>query len=168
MADWSDYILRCWELAENSDCRKMQFGAVLVLDDKVIGEGFNHVPHPSLLDLCEPCIRENIQSGTRLELCAALHAEQDAILSAHQAGIADLSKATLYIAGKFLDGKRLIKSEKGMYCTFCSRIIAKENIDDIRVPTKQGEAALTLMDVLRTSFQYARGLKKIEYAKDSE
>ncbi len=157
--EWSQYILRCWELADNSDCQKRKFGSVIVLDDKIIAEGYNHVAHPSLKDFC--CRRPGIQSGTRLELCNAVHAEQAAMIQAHHNGYSDLSKITLYVAGKFPDGKRLIKSEPGLYCTLCSRLIAEEGIDNIVVPTVNGEARLSLAEALETSFQFANELKKI-------
>ncbi len=165
--EWGKYMLRCWELAQNSDCKKMNFGSVIVLDDKIIGEGYNHVPHSSRKDSC--CLREGVQSGTRSEVCNAVHAEQAAMINSHHNGYLDLSGAVLYVAGIFPDGKKLIKSEPGLYCSTCARLIAEEGINEIVVPTKKiGEAELSLVDVLRTSYQFASGVKKIEYKKDSE
>lgn len=164
--EWSKYLLRCWELASNSDCKKMKFGSVIVLDEEIIGEGYNHVAHPSRKDSC--CLRKGVKSGTRLELCNAMHSEQSSMINAHHRGHADLSNVTLYVGGIFPDGKRLIKREPGLYCTFCARPMAEERINKVVVPTKIGEAELSLTDVLRTAYQFATGIKEIKYGKDSE
>ncbi|MFC1686865.1 hypothetical protein ACFL0E_00725 [Nanoarchaeota archaeon] len=164
--EWSKYLLRCWELAKNSDCQKMKFGSVIVLDDKMIGEGYNHAASYLLKDSC--CLREGVKSGTKSELCNAVHAEQAAMINSHHHGQDDLSMTTLYVAGIFPDGKRLIKEEPGLYCSTCARLIAEEGINEIVVPTKQGEAKLSLGNVLGTAYQFATGVKEIKYGKDSE
>ncbi len=163
---WSPYMLKCWQLAKKSDCQKMNFGSIIILNEKIIGEGYNHVAHPSLEDSC--CRREGVQSGTRTELCNAVHAEQVAMISAHKNGYDDLSEATLYVGGIFPDGKRLIKSEAGLYCTLCSRLMAEENIGQVVVPTKMGEIGMPITEILESSFKFATGIKAIKYSKDSE
>lgn len=156
--EFSRYINECWELASNSDCKKMKFGSVIVIEGNIIGRGYNHVAHPSLNDLCNPCIRQGVLSGTRAELCTAIHAEQAAIIDAHK-NTRNLSEATLYVAGINSDGSRFVKDSPFFYCTVCVRLIAGEEIDRIVVPTVDGDAALFLPEALKTAFEFARGLR---------
>lgn len=156
-----DYFRRCLEIAANSPCVKMKFGAVVVMADKIIGEGYNRPPHECIEYLCHPCIREGIKSGTQLERCAASHAEQVAIFHALRI-VYDLSEATLYVAGLYPDGRKYIKEEKSFTCSFCSRIMAEAKINDVRVPTKDGEGKLTMEEYLKSSFEFATGKKEVK------
>jgi deoxycytidylate deaminase len=44
---WGRYLLRCWQIASRPMCEKRSFGAVLVIGDKIVGEGQNK---PRILD----------------------------------------------------------------------------------------------------------------------
>ncbi|MDP3966563.1 MAG: deaminase [archaeon] len=155
---WRGYMNHAWNLAEKvSPCKKMKFGAVLVLDNEIISEGVNHFPHKGLQKYCEPtCIREGVPSGTKGELYPEVHAEADAITKARKKGYNDLSGALLYVAGKFPDGKRLIKDNPGFYCTSCAvRIASEKDIQNIVIPSLQGEVQLSLEEIIKSSFDVA-------------
>ena len=75
-----------------------QVGAVIVKDNRIITTGYNGAP--SGISSCkerQQCLRRemNIPSGTRHELCYAVHAEQNAIAQAAKLGIS-VEGATLY------------------------------------------------------------------------
>ena len=75
-----------------------QVGAVIVRDKRIITTGYNGAP--SGVKSCKEkgeCLRKklNIASGTRLESCYAVHAEQNAIIQAAKYGI-NIDGATLY------------------------------------------------------------------------
>jgi len=160
--DEMEYIERCLDLADKSSCSKKKYGSVIVKDDEIIGEGYNHPVTKEIEDLlCHPCIRENINSGTRLEMCAAIHAEQAAIINAYKNG-KDPEGATLYVAGKRNDGEIIVFDEKGFYCSFCSRIMAEVGIEKVGVLTKNGVEYLTKDEYLRSSFEFALGKKVVE------
>ena len=75
-----------------------KIGAVIVLDKRVMTTGYNGAPAGvrTCVERGE-CLREKlgIASGTRHELCYAVHAEQNAIIQAAKLGIA-IDGATLY------------------------------------------------------------------------
>ncbi len=89
------------KLAETrSTCLKIQTGAVVVKNGKVVGKGFN---------LCSPegfnhgqkikeCKRMNLPSGVGYELCKPLHAEVAAVVDA---GPKRSKGATLYLSGHY-------------------------------------------------------------------
>jgi len=73
------------EVSRRSTCTRRQIGAILVSDDGMIkSTGYNG--NPRGLPHCKEigCIRDKlgIKSGTRLETCTAVHAEQNALIQA--------------------------------------------------------------------------------------
>lgn len=75
-----------------------QVGAVIVKDKRIMTTGYNGAP--SGIENCKSrgkCLRRklNVASGTKLELCYAVHAEQNAIAQAAKLGIS-VDGATLY------------------------------------------------------------------------
>ena len=73
-------------------------GAVIVKDKRILATGYNGAPSgvQSCMEKGE-CLRKklNIPSGTRHEVCYAVHAEQNAIAQAAKLGIS-VQGATLY------------------------------------------------------------------------
>lgn len=95
---WDEYFISIAQLvATRSTCLRRQVGCVLVRDRRILATGYNGVPsgHPHCLDI--GCLRaqQSIPSGERLDICRAIHAEQNAILQAATFGIA-IQGATLY------------------------------------------------------------------------
>jgi dCMP deaminase len=82
-------------VAKRSTCLRNQVGAVLVRDKRILSTGYNGAP--AGLEHCDSvgCAREGVESGTRHELCRAVHAEQNAIIQAALHGIG-IEGATLY------------------------------------------------------------------------
>src|SRR5512136_329413 len=73
------------EVARRSTCTRRQIGAIIVSDvGEIKSTGYNG--NPRGLPHCHEigCIRDklNIPSGTRLETCTAVHAEQNALIQA--------------------------------------------------------------------------------------
>lgn len=73
-------------------------GCVIVKDKRIMTTGYNGAP--AGLRTCKErgkCMRRElgIQSGTRAELCYAIHAEQNAIIQAAKLGVS-IDGATLY------------------------------------------------------------------------
>ena len=74
-------------------------GCVIVKDKRIMTTGYNGAP--AGLKTCKErgeCMRRklNIASGTRAELCYAIHAEQNAIIQAARYGI-NITGASIYV-----------------------------------------------------------------------
>lgn len=82
-------------IATRATCLHHNVGAVLVQDRHIIATGYNGAPSGALHCLDIGCSRQNIESGTRHELCRAVHAEQNTIAQAALHGI-KTAGATLY------------------------------------------------------------------------
>jgi dCMP deaminase len=79
--------------AQRSPCKSRQIGAVVVLDKRIIGVGYNGPP-PGFPH-CEVCKRA--KSGENLDECFAIHAEVNACVEALKAvGRVSLKGADLY------------------------------------------------------------------------
>ena len=94
-------------------------GAVIVKDKRVLATGYNGAPAgvKSCKDKGE-CLRKklNIPSGTRHELCFAVHAEQNAIAQAARFGIS-VEGATIYVTHQ--------------PCTICTKMIINAGIKKV-------------------------------------
>lgn len=95
---WDDYFLKMALLtAERSTCRRHHIGAVIVRDKRVLTTGYNGAAKGATDCLELGCLREelNIPSGTRHEICRAIHAEQNAIIQAGLYGVS-IVDSTMY------------------------------------------------------------------------
>lgn len=77
--------------AARCSCRKTPVGAVIARDDRVISSGYNGTiaDFPNCIDGgCPRCSDPTIPSGTQLDRCICVHAEQNALLAAVRFGVA--------------------------------------------------------------------------------
>jgi len=91
-----DYFMEIASVvSKRSTCLRNQVGALFVRNKRILTTGYNGAP--SGLPHCDVvgCAREGVASGTRHELCRAVHAEQNAIIQAALHGIS-IEGATLY------------------------------------------------------------------------
>lgn len=94
------FMKMAYLISEWSSCFKedRSIGCVIVKDKRIMTTGYNGAP--AGIRTCKErgeCLRRrlNIASGTRAEVCYAIHAEQNAILQAAKLGIS-IDGATLY------------------------------------------------------------------------
>lgn len=127
-----EYYLKIAEsVTQRSTCLNRQYGAVIVKNDEIISTGYNGAPrnHKNCCDVGTCWRRENkIPHGERYEECIAVHAEQNAIISASRR---DMIDSTLYLVG-FKDGKKLDPKDV-QPCKICERMIANAGIHSVIV-----------------------------------
>ena len=98
--DDAKFFAEAKKASYSSTCLKVQTGAVIVKEGKIIGRGAN---------LCSPngfnhgkkvksCPRMNLPSGEKYEICKPLHAELLAILDA---GAKNCRGAVMYLWGHY-------------------------------------------------------------------
>lgn len=82
---WDEYFMKmAYLVAERSTCLRHHVGAVIVKNNYVVSTGYNGAA-AGVKDCTElGCLRDQmgIASGTRHEICRAIHAEQNAIIQA--------------------------------------------------------------------------------------
>ena len=88
------------QVSLRSTCIRRKVGAIIVKDNRILSTGYNGAPSglPNCCDDCKRCYRSahNIPSGQMLDMCYAVHAEQNTILNAMKTG-EDLRGASLYV-----------------------------------------------------------------------
>ncbi len=99
--------------------KNRKVGAVIVKDKRIMTTGYNGAP--SGIESCVEkgeCLRRkmDVPSGTRAEICYAIHAEQNAILQAARLGLS-LKGATLYCTHQ--------------PCVICSKMIVNAGIEKV-------------------------------------
>lgn len=142
-----DYYLDIAEtVAERSTCLKRKYGAIIVKNDSIIATGFNGAPR-GIKDCleCKECNRLNSDRGMDYSNCLAVHAEQNAIISASRDNMID---STLYLVGYSLENRLIqlppahensivtpctfetikIYVENAEPCSLCKRLIINSGI----------------------------------------
>ncbi len=84
------YMMLVKVVASRSTCKRRSVGAIIVKNSVVLSTGYNGAPSGITHCIDTYCIRDRkrIRSGTRHEICKAVHAEQNAIIHAAKNGIA--------------------------------------------------------------------------------
>ncbi len=117
---WDEYFIEITNIvAKRSNCESRKVGALITVDNQIISTGYNGAPKG--LHHCIDaggCLRKknNIESGTRQEVCRAVHAEQNAIISAAVRGVS-IKGGTLYT--------------NTYPCSICARMIINAEIKRI-------------------------------------
>jgi dCMP deaminase len=106
-------------VASRATCLRKKYGTVIVNHDQIVSTGYNGAPK-GLYHCVDRggCLRKlnNIESGTRQEICRAVHAEQNAIISAAVKGVS-IKGGTLYV--------------NTYPCSICTRMLINAEISKI-------------------------------------
>lgn len=117
--DNDTYFMRMAELvATRSTCLRRNVGAVVVKEKRVLTTGYNGAPK-GLKHCAEVgCVRmtNNVESGTRHELCRGVHAEQNAVIQAAYFGVS-IKDSTIYTTN--------------FPCVLCTKIIINAGIKEV-------------------------------------
>ena len=116
---WDEHFMKVAALvAERSTCLRHHIGAIIVKDRMIITTGYNGAARgmPDCTKL--GCLRDKlgIPSGTRHEICRAIHAEQNAIIQGAIHGIS-VEGGTLYCTHT--------------PCIICAKIIVNAGIKEV-------------------------------------
>lgn len=123
-------------VAQRATCLRRIYGAVIVNNDEIVSTGYNGAPRGER-NCCDTgkCYRRlhQVPHGQMVEKCVAVHAEENAIISASRR---EMQGATLYLWGMDVEtGKELLNPEP---CLQCWRRIHNAGI--VRVVTMGGDA----------------------------
>jgi len=116
---WDDYFMRIAELvASRSTCLRHDVGAVLVKDKRILATGYNGSPRGMTHCLEIGCLRDKLKipSGTRAEICRAVHAEQNAVVQCAVYGVPS-EGSTIYVTHQ--------------PCAVCSKILISAGVKRI-------------------------------------
>lgn len=117
-------------VALRSTCLDKRYGAVIVKDDEIIATGYNGSPRGEV-NCCDvgKCAREDYARGEGYLLCPAVHAEQNAIISASRERMIG---ATMYLVS--------LDTASPKPCEICRRMIKNSGIT--KVITYKGEVQI--------------------------
>jgi dCMP deaminase len=92
-----DYFIKIAEVvSERSTCIKRKVGAVLIKNSHIISTGYNGAPSGFKHCTVDTCVRKNLKSGEKPELCRGVHAEINCIIQAAIHGTSIEGNTTLY------------------------------------------------------------------------
>ena len=118
------YLNIAGEVAKRSTCIRRKYGCVIVKNDEIVSTGYNGAPRG--MDNCTDlnyCLREtlNVPKGDRYELCRAVHAEQNALLSCSRS---QSIGSIMYIVGIEPNGTYSNSSP----CKICAKMIINAGV----------------------------------------
>jgi dCMP deaminase len=91
------YFMKIAEVVKlRSTCLRRSVGAVLVKDSHILSTGYNGAPSGFKHCTPETCMRVNLQTGEKPELCRGVHAEINCIIQAALHGTSIMGDTTLY------------------------------------------------------------------------
>ncbi len=116
---WDEYFMKMASLvAERSTCLRRNVGAVIVKGKRVMTTGYNGAASGQKDCIELGCLRNElgIPSGTRHEICRAIHAEQNAIIQAGLHGT-NITDSTLFCTHT--------------PCMICAKMIVNSGIKEV-------------------------------------
>jgi dCMP deaminase len=120
---WQDYFLQiALDVSTRSTCLRVQYGAVIVLDKRIIATGYNGAPSGTYSCYDRGfCIRDErgITHGKNYEICYSVHSEVNAIIRADRPS----RGSTIYISGS-----RNSTPVDCAPCFMCKRIMVNAGI----------------------------------------
>ena len=91
------YFIKIAELvSKRSTCIKRNVGSVLVKDSHILSTGYNGAPSGFKHCTSKTCVRQNLKSGEKPELCRGVHSEINCIIQAAIHGTSIRGNTTLY------------------------------------------------------------------------
>ncbi len=116
---WDDYFMEIARVvAMRSNCSRRHVGAVVMRDNHILSTGYNGTPHGVKNCFAGGCPRcaGKVKSGSHLEECLCVHAEQNAIC-----------QAALY--GTSLQGSSIYVTLSP--CLTCAKLIINSGIEEV-------------------------------------
>ena len=136
------YLNLAKEVSTRSTCLRRKYGSILVKDDVIIATGYNGSPRGTIN--CNDlgyCRREQlgVKRGEQLQLCRAVHSEQNCIINASRE---QMIGSTLYLYGIEVSTNEIIKDLDS--CQLCKKLIINSGIEKVIFarPNKQYEIQL--------------------------
>jgi deoxycytidylate deaminase len=149
MSSWMD---QARAISGRANCYKRKFGAVITENGRIVAAGNNYTHSGYDQAECDPCLRLNVVSGTRVESCRAIHAEQQTVINAFNFHL-DLWLAILTVAGQEPDGSPFMNPQ--FYCTVCSRILREVNgLIGVVTDAKEGPQFHFMEQIINESYSH--------------
>jgi dCMP deaminase len=138
--NWHRYFLNiAKDISVRSTCLSAHGGAVIVKENTIISTGYIGAPrHTKDCYQRGYCIRRklNIPSGHRYEICASVHAEQNAIINAAREGVSTKGTTMYYYGCRTYEG--INKVYNGYPCFICKKMIINAGIEKFVAQLEDG------------------------------
>jgi len=132
---WDDYFMELARIASRrTTCNRRQVGCVVERAHRLVCTGYNGSPSGAPHCTDAGCRREGLESGDRLDLCRAVHAEANAVAQAARHGVS-LDGCTAHVTCQ--------------PCAGCARLLAQAGI--VRIVWGEGYPAPDAIAVLEES-----------------
>lgn len=116
-------------LSKLSTCSRRQVGAIIIDDHwRIIGSGYNGNAKELIHCIDEPCKGALCPSGTRLDLCEAIHAEQNALM---QCSNIDNIEAIFVTTSPCMHCLKMLMNTNCKHIYFCEEYVDMHRAEDL-------------------------------------
>ena len=140
------YLDMAKTVSNRSTCLRRKYGTVIVNQDEVVSVGYNGSPR-GMKNCCDKgyCTRDhlNCEKGSGYLYCPAVHAEQNAIISASRK---EMSGGIIYIAGFNCADGSIANSYP---CNICARLIVNAGIKQVFYFDENGTICSSNSEILK-------------------
>ncbi len=147
-----EYITQAAEVAKKATCERSMCGAIIVQNNKIIGNGFNSPPR-NLKKQRRCSVSKDSYHKRITDKTCCIHAEQRAIMDALVENPTKLLGSRLYFIRLDSDG---IPSRAGdPYCTFCSKLSLDVGIKEFVLWKDEGVCVYDTGEYNELSFKFS-------------
>lgn len=123
------YLSIAQTISERSTCLTKHWGAVIVSNDEIVSTGYNGAPRGRRncceMGFCQRRGNGTVERGTNYSMCRAVHAEQNAIISASRER---MLHGKIYVYGFDCVEGHIVDNPNS--CSFCKMFIINAGIDE--------------------------------------
>jgi deoxycytidylate deaminase len=139
----------CIELSKNSKSANIRFGSLLVVDEQIVGQGWNRL----------------VDKSDIVRMGYANHAEVNAINDALKEDV-DLAEGKIFVAGMFPDGSYYLPREKIYTCEKCPKKLVDFGVSEVNIPQSDNWYSMTVERAFETAKEYkASGMTRNELGR---
>ncbi len=116
--------------SKRSTCLLRRYGAIIVVDDAVVSQGYNGSPRgmENYVESGEcPRMKAGCKPGEGYDLCIEIHAEANAVINAARTG-AKVVGGILYVAGEHVETGKLSNATP---CKQCAALIINSGVSKV-------------------------------------
>lgn len=145
------YITQAIQIALSSTCQRARCGSVIVVDNKIIGSGFNSPAQNKEEQRRCSFAKDSYHKKVTDKTCC-VHAEQRAIMDALRSNPDLIAGSRLYFIRLQENGEPAYSGKP--YCTICSKMALDVGIKEFVLWHEQGIGVYDSAEYNTLSFQY--------------
>jgi deoxycytidylate deaminase len=148
-----EYITLAADVAKKATCERSRCGSIIVIDNQIIGEGYNSPPNED--ENQRRCEREKASYHIKVtDKTCCIHAEQRSIMDALKTNPDKIIGSSLYFVRLNEEGEPMQANEP--YCTICSKMALDSGVSEFVLWHDEGITVYDTKEYNLLSFEFGK------------